>query len=619
MRVDRQWQGEIGGDAQRRRIGWALVTWALFALACDGGPPEIVITTPADGEFFAAGSVVAVQGYIANVDPDAIADVTIEGTSVMPLIGGLGFAIDVAASAGAPLQTIEAVLTSTGGPVLRDRVSIVVGDSIADGDFSLESVALRINESGLDEIEPVVTSLVDIDLATLLPPGTLVIDNFCYQDSFLGCLGRVDVLIHGSPPPSIASFSIDVDPQNGFTEGDIRLNDLAVTARVTAVSGIGFTCYIDIDASTTDILGDYTLEPDAQAPTQVDVTQLGGVSVVFGGFGENTNCAGFLGFIVEALVDLFVGDVQDLMRPALEDFLDTVDAQGNTPTAGAIESALAGVEIAGPIGQELGVTLETPLFAVWEDTGGFTLGSDSRVLSDALAPGAPDLPASYNVDQTFPTFGPITPAGQPYDLGMCVSASAFNQLMKAEIESGLLQQTLTEFDFGQGPAPITAALLGALVPEFQFLPPSSLLRFEITPTMAPIITGEPGPAGELAQLHVQQLVLAVKPIDVDAAFIEVAVDASLGLELTVDPQGLAVDINPPAPGDIDWAILTNRMGTDELTLDALVPLLVQLAVPELAGSLGSFPLPDFLGLQLGLVDVDRNGEFLSLYLDLSAP
>ena len=47
-------------------------------------------------------------------------------------------------------------------------------------------------------------------------PGTLVIDNFCYQDTIFGCLGRVDATISGSPPPSIDSFSIDVEPMIGL-------------------------------------------------------------------------------------------------------------------------------------------------------------------------------------------------------------------------------------------------------------------------------------------------------------------------------------------------------------------------------------------------------------------
>ena len=40
------------------------------------------------------------------------------------------------------------------------------------------------------------------------------------------------------------------------------------------------------------------------------------------------------------LVDLVVGNVRDLLKPALKKNRDTVDANGNTPAAAAQESAL---------------------------------------------------------------------------------------------------------------------------------------------------------------------------------------------------------------------------------------------------------------------------------------
>jgi hypothetical protein len=39
--------------------------------------------------------------------------------------------------------------------------------------------------------------------------------------------------------------------------------------------------------------------------------------------------------------------------------------------------------------------------------------------------------------------------------------------------------------------------------------------------------------------------------------------------------------------------------------------------PSLAGSLGSFPLPSFLGLELAFVDVGHQGQYLTLYFDLA--
>ena len=202
-------------QAPRRRRGALLFALAAVALLGLGGScrsPKVTITSPTSGAFIEAASVL-VTGLVEDVELDEIADVTVNGTSVLPLAGDGSFNTLVPLDAIGVMNPIVATVTILDGPTLRDRVTVVVGDSVDELDFEPESVALRLTEAGLDTIEPTVTSLVDLDLATLLPPGTLVIDNFCYQDSIFGCLGRVDVFIHGSPPPSIGSFAIDIDPQ----------------------------------------------------------------------------------------------------------------------------------------------------------------------------------------------------------------------------------------------------------------------------------------------------------------------------------------------------------------------------------------------------------------------
>jgi hypothetical protein len=192
------------------------------------------------------------------------------------------------------------------------------------------------------EFEALINAEISLDLATVLPPGTLVIDNFCYQDSFAGCLGRVDVTIDGNPAPSIGGQTVDVGALSGgfFLPVDLGLQDLAITAKVKAVTGIGFTCYIDIANTQSTIFSDMLLFDDPLFPGQFfDVTQAGSVNVVFGGFSDNTDCDGFLGFIVEALISLFIGDLQDLLETSLANVLNAVDGEGNTPIAAAVEVA----------------------------------------------------------------------------------------------------------------------------------------------------------------------------------------------------------------------------------------------------------------------------------------
>ena len=141
-------------------------------------------------------------------------------------------------------------------------------------------------------------------------------------------------------------------------------------------------------------------------------------------------------------------------------------------------------------------------FDIPEDDDGLTLGSDTRITSEigggpgqcTPPPGAPDLLGSFHVDEPFPAFGPTTPGGDPYDLGICISTSAFNQLLKAQIECGLLQLDLTEFDLGFGPVPLTTGVLAVIIPELSVFPPDSPLTIALRPTLAPLLTGAPGPS-----------------------------------------------------------------------------------------------------------------------------
>src|SRR5262249_29881185 len=129
-------------------------------------------------------------------------------------------------------------------------------------------------------------------------------------------------------------------------------------------------------------------------------------------------------------------------------------------------------------------------------------------------PGAPNLLASYAPPSTFPTFGATAPTtGAPYGIGIGISASGFNQLLRGQTECGLMRTSLTAIDVdGPGGAPtlpITSSLLALLAPEFGKLPANTPLRVDVTPTLAPIVTGGSGPGGEVADLRVAQMLIDI--------------------------------------------------------------------------------------------------------------
>ncbi len=598
---------------------------------CSGTPSvcqpfTVVITSPTHGIFTQASSI-AVTGFITQLAP-ASAYLTINGTQV-PVAANRTFSTTVPLSASAIFNPIRATVTDlVHGSSAYARVVVIRGLSVADGAFSPKSVGLRLNDSGLDRVEPLVAGLAGqgLDLGALVPVNTVLVDNECFADSIFGCLGRGTVRVV-SPPPSFSSFSLNADSMTNFVAADITVNDIRVNVYLSG-SGVVPSCDIALYASHAYFNGDYTLEPFASDPENIDVNQIGSLAVSFAGF--TTSYGGTCDLpIIGSIIQAFLPDVESLTVNAIKNYLNDPDGSGplDSPTADAIEAALAGITIAGPVGDALGVNFDAPLWQVAEDNNGITFGSDGRfTVSVGNGPGqcqppagAPNFSASFAVNEGTPSFGTTTPVNHlPYDLAISISTEGFNQLLRSQTECGLLTTSLTTLDLGTGPIPINAALLGLLMPEFQAFPPATPFRIDIRPTLAPIIVGTPGPNNELALLKMAHLLVSVVQNDgSEAVALQGAVDADIGMNLQFAAGALAFQLSTPTPDDITVAVIANPLNVNTFALenDVLPPLIAQL-IPDLAGSLASFPLPTFLGLQLNGVEVSRTGEFMSLYANL---
>jgi len=598
---------------------------------CTGQPSDctrsaVVITSPLHGSFSQA-STATVTGFITALAPGDGA-LTING-NLVPIAPDRTFTTTVPLDAVAIFNPIRATLTQIStGAAAHDRVVVIRGASVADGALSPQAVALRLNDSGLDRVEPLIGSLAGagLNLAQLVPVGTVLINNQCFVDSIFGCLGRATVKI-SNPPPSFSSFALAADSMTNFVKGDITVNNIRVDVFLDG-SGVVPDCPITIRANQAFFKGNYSLEPDAADRSNIDVNQLGALDVSFTNF--TTSFGGLCDApIIGDIIQAFLPNVESLTINAMRNFLNDPDGSGpqDSPTANAFESALAGVSIAGPVGAGLGVMLAAPLFEVAEDVNGITFGSDASFTVHfgtgtgqcVPPPGAPNLTASLAIPQTFPTFGTTTPVSHTaYDVGIGVSSSGMNQLLRAKTECGLLVTTVRQVDLGGGPLNLNAFLLSVLMPQFAAYPPATPFRIDIRPTLAPILTGATGPGGELAELKIAQVTAAIVRDDGSE---EVALlgtfDATMGMNLQFSGGQLGVTVTPPAPGAITATILDNPLGVDEINLEtSVLPPLVSLLLPDLAGSLASFPLPGFFGLSLNGVEVSRTGQFLSLYANL---
>jgi hypothetical protein len=594
-----------------------------------GSVPTITITSPAHGTFSTASSIL-VTGTVGNVDL-ANTEVRINGT-VVPL-SGANFSYTMPLNATAVLNPVFAELRNltTQQILARARNMVIYGNSVADGAFSLNGVGLRITDQGLNKLEPIISSGVSINPATLLPVGSVVISNYCAIGGPFGtCLGRETATI-ANPPPSISGFALDADSMTNFVAGDVTVNNLRIDLNLSG-SGLAPSCGLRLSATTTQIFGDYALQPDATDPHNVDVNEIGDPVVSFAGFQQNFT-SGICDFpLIGDLIQLIVGNVEPTVISGFQNALKDPDGAGpaDAPIADAIETALANISIAGPIGDALQVNFDSPLFDVAEDDNGITLGSDARITSSigtgpgqcSPPPGAPDLTASYHVAETFPAFGATTPGGLPYHIGIAISTSAFNQLLKAQIECGLLQTSITQIDLGNGLQPVTAGSLLILIPQLASFDPATPMRIDLKPTLAPFMTGNAGPGGELGELRIPQLGIEVH-IDDGAhpgdtgLIIRGTIDARTGLDLTFDNATSSLVFSVGSATDIQIAFLKNNIGVNEANVVAVLNFLLPTLLPSLGDGLGAFPLPEFFGLSLQAVEVGRTGQFYSVYANLA--
>lgn len=587
---------------------------------------EVFIDTPVNGTFTTATST-TVTGRVTNLTAER-ANLDINGT-IVPVAANGTFSTTVPLDAAKVFNPIRAQLNDkwrTGWKAYARTVPIR-GDSVGDLDYSPNSVALRVNDSGLNKIEPQIVSLLGagLDLAALLPVGTKVIDNICVQDSFAGCLARASAYVT-NPPPSFSSFAVDLDAQNGYAVANLTIFGVNANVRIDSIvdcGRIGFT------STDLHVDGDYLLQPDAaQANEYLDVNLTGSPRVALNGYSQNNDGSAGCG-----IVQFFAGNLRDTVQGALVDFLKDPDGGGpqDAPVADAIETALSSLTIATTIGDALGVSFKAPFTAVVVDPAGFTFKENARIASSngtgtgqcVYPPGAPKFSRTLASSTAYPTFSGVVPGtSTPFDVGFGLSATAFNQLLKTQVECGLLNLEFAAFDFGNGAEPLTAATIGALFPEFQKLPGETPVRLEVVPTLAPIVTGDAGPGGSTTELRISNIIVRIVQNDASQkVLLEGAFDARLGASFGFAVGQLAITLGSIDGSNVTVNLLRNAIGVDQVAFETQqLPGLVASLVPLLTeGAIPGIPLPSFLGFNLGGLGVAKLDRFLTVYTSLSTP
>ncbi|MDJ0789860.1 MAG: hypothetical protein QNK05_23935 [Myxococcota bacterium] len=584
----------------------ALATSVFVLLSC-GPPASITVTSPVHGTFL-NGTLVTVTGTAQK--PGSFTSFTANGVPITP---GTFWTVDVPVDPAEVFNriTVEAV---SGGKTLRESFVVVVGDGVntgfvTDGQASPDAASLRIEETGLDQISPIVESLSAgaLDITDLIAgQNPIATGNFGGIVSYAASVVEV----------GFAGFGLEAETGPSGLDATITIDDFFLEIDLD-LDWLG-SCTLEVTTATTTIEGAFDLEPLLSDPSFVDVNQVGGIDVILGGFGSQ-----FVGGICDDPVIgdiinsiLGAGEIQTLMEDGFESNLNDPDGAGplDSALAAGIQDALAGISISGPVGQALNAQVDAAFTSVTEDATGVTLLTDTAIYTTGPAPGAPDLPASYEVFEPVPSFGPTTPVGGlPYGLAFGISTSALNQLIKTQIENGLLQSTITEF----GGIPLTASLLSIFIPEL--IPEGARpVEIEIAPTIAPVFTGAAGPMGEFALMKIAGLGVTLVFADTDESFLTLEVDLDAGLDLAFTAAGLEFTLAAvTAPGAVEITVVDNPLGSNEASLQSVFAQLFPLFAPELENAIEAFPVPSLLGLDLDPVELARlPGGNIGLFANL---
>jgi hypothetical protein len=593
---------------RRPRLGAAALV-VVVAAACNG-------LTVNERGVYTSSPTQTITGEVSVASDQTLTSLTVNGVDAT--VDGDQFSAEIPLDGDEIFTAVDVVATYSSGEVLRERRTVVYGDGetaevVPDGAVLSDAVGLRINERSFTKLGPVVKSLTTFDTAAIAPPGTVFLDECITQ--IIVCTLHAKALTGGVA--TIQDFSVALDSNQGNVRAVVTLTGMHIPVDVQArVLGVPVNCDMDVDADTITIDGNYTLQPSPTDPHFLDVNLVGAAPVVTLGGVESDFVGGVCSVpLIEQIVGLFLPDVEAMMQSNLTTLLGDADGPGplDSPVADAVEGALSQLNIAGDIGSALGLQLDSTITAADEDPSGIGIRATASFTSTGVAPEAPDLPGSVafpgEVLAGLPT---TTPGGAPYDVAVGASASGFNQLLAGETERGLLNVDITSL----GGVPLTLKGLYDLVGAGGLITEDRPMAISLRPEVAPIVTTEPGSGDSVGRMRFYGYRAVLRTTDDNATFLGLVLDFETGVGLTLVDGGLGFTFDPPAPGDLTATITRNPNNLPAALVDQVFASLTPQVFASVQDVLPSFPLPQFAGLDLALVDIDRVGSGFVLFSDL---
>lgn len=623
-------RARLAGTARTGSLGVLAVCAACVSLfwACEE-TPTINVTVPIEGAFV-IGDTLQVSG--TTIEVPASAQVLVNGqVADRPSLGAWSATIPLDLAAVQNRVVVQLVMPGHNRTILRHVVAVDGTDSVAvaDGDLIADGIGFRVDNAGLDQIEPIVSDGIDqaLDIAEIVTSQNPIVDDECvlYFGSLCTHRATATALFVGASGSTLDAAATgpnevhtDVSIEGFFAEIDLQVVEVA--------GGAVETCGLEISIDDAVASADLDLTPQLDDPRFVDVNLNGQPGVALNGY-QSTFVSGICDApLLGDIIDFFLRDrLRELTEQAFLSTLGDPDGIGplDSPIADGIETALLSATLAGPIGNSIGAMLDAPFSDIDEDASGVTFLADAGITQPTPAEDAPVLDSSYALTAAGPPMlGGASPGGAPYDLAYGISLSSLNQLLKAYVEGGLLSFDIDRFDVpGMGTVPLTVGLVSTLIPEFASVaPPEAPVVVNIKSALAPAFNGLPGPSGAMAELRLGGITVEFRVIEGSSYSRPLQLDVNFGAEVdfVASAEGLAFDLATVDPSALDAVVTINRLGAaDQTLLDVVGQLLPYFEAP-LEDALRAFPIPVLLGLELTPTEIALVDGWVVVYGSFSA-
>lgn len=525
--------------------------------------PSLHITTPQQGQFFSkpkngpSFGAISVAGSVMYTGATPV--VTVDGVAAPVGFDGT-FATLTFVDHSKTFNTIAIeMLDPTNGAITRRYVTVVTEDSLPITDRAPQAAMMFLRESTISSLmQTLAPEILDGVPKEYLQPGFLLTQPTDSGDVHVSLLA----------PVTIQNFTADVAPKSGSSanEGHLELKvgfqGLTVELEVEASYQFGMTqvpkCQMTISSNGT-ITSPFHLAGDPSQPGSV-TSDFHGASVTLNDYWPGVHdCSGsFNEKLATALLSSENADlIREIVRQKIHDVVESeVDFES------IVDVAFAGIDLATPLSAPLGVSLDTDFTAILPEDGGVR-SELACAMTNALSQSPsvdlkfsdqyvrhsriPDLgrcaygPYQGNACRADSqcVFGPCTfetpNTQEKYDIALGVSPTLFSQRLRTMTEQGAFHGLVATVDLGDGDLnddgqpdldfdmdgksdyvgvnTLSLGILRFLVfpllfPPYQ-LPLDAPLALRVTPTIAPILTGAPGPHGSDFELLIAGIRIAL--------------------------------------------------------------------------------------------------------------